>query len=582
MHVLKKYKAVLLSGLLVVVFCVAAYCAVGRADSADSQYTYAEHIFQDDTVNEINIEIDEADWQDMLENPLEEEYHKANITINGETVGNVAIRTKGNNSLTSVASSDSDRYSFKIDFDYYDDNSNYYGLKKLCLNNNYSDNSSMREYISYKIMGELGLDVPQCGYSNITVNGEEWGLYLAVEAIDETFLETHFDDATGDLYKPEGQDGTGADLVYDGDDISSYTGLNLKTNEDTSDGKEIIALMKALEDGENLEDLLDVESALKYIAANVALANFDSYLGNTTHNYYLYEEDGYFTVIPWDMNLAFGGFGGGRRANPNAPRKGGDIRVSLVLSFMEAVHGCTKTVSVNRQDTCPECGGTGAAKGTSPETCPDCHGSGYVTVQQRTPFGVMQSSQPCSRCGGKGKIIKSPCSKCHGSGKTSSTKRVEVKVPAGIDDDQSMRLTGLGDAGLNGGPSGDLIVIVTVRPDAMFERDRFDVHVTVPVTYSQAVLGAEVVVPTIDGKVQYTVPEGTQSGTTFRLRGKGIQYVNGRGRGDQYVKVVVEIPKKLTKTQRDALKKFEDTLKDDNYEQRKGFFKSLRDKFENG
>ena len=275
MHVLKKYKAVLLSGLLVVVFCVAAYCAVGRADSADSQYTYAEHIFQDDTVNEINIEIDEADWQDMLENPLEEEYHKANITINGETVGNVAIRTKGNNSLTSVASSDSDRYSFKIDFDYYDDNSNYYGLKKLCLNNNYSDNSSMREYISYKIMGELGLDVPQCGYSNITVNGEEWGLYLAVEAIDETFLETHFDDATGDLYKPEGQDGTGADLVYDGDDISSYTGLNLKTNEDTSDGKEIIALMKALEDGENLEDLLDVESALKYIAANVALANFD-------------------------------------------------------------------------------------------------------------------------------------------------------------------------------------------------------------------------------------------------------------------------------------------------------------------
>lgn len=311
MHVLKKYKAVLLSGLLVVVFCVAAYCAVGRADSADSKYTYAEHIFQEDTVNEINIEIDEDDWQDMLDNPLEEEYHKANITINGETVGNVAIRTKGNTSLTSVANSDSDRYSFKIDFDYYDDNGNYYGLKKLCLNNNYSDNSSMREYISYKIMGDMGLDVPECGYSNITVNGEEWGLYLAVEAVDETFLATHFDDATGDLYKPEGMDGIGADLVYEGDDISSYTGLNLKTNEETSDGKEIIALMKALEDGENLENVLDVEKALKYIAANVALANFDSYLGMTTHNYYLYEENGYFTVIPWDMNLAFGGFGGG-------------------------------------------------------------------------------------------------------------------------------------------------------------------------------------------------------------------------------------------------------------------------------
>lgn len=310
MHVLKKYKAVLLSGLLVVVFCVAAYCAVGRADSAES-HTYAEHIFQDDMVNEINIEIDEKDWQDMLDNPLEEEYHKANVTINGETVGNVAIRTKGNTSLTSVANSDSDRYSFKLDFDYYDNNGNYYGLKKLCLNNNYSDNSSMREYISYKIMGELGLDVPECAYSHITVNGEEWGLYLAVEPVDEVFLAEHFVDATGDLYKPEGQEGTGADLVYDGDDISSYTGLNLKTNEDTSDGKEIIALMKALEDGEGLEKVLDVEKALKYIAANVALANFDSYLGMTTHNFYLYEENGRFTIIPWDMNLAFGGFGGG-------------------------------------------------------------------------------------------------------------------------------------------------------------------------------------------------------------------------------------------------------------------------------
>ena len=309
LHVLKKYKMILLSGLLVVVFCVAAYFLVERADSAAD--THAAHIFQEDTVNEINIEIDEADWQDMLENPLEEEYHKANITINGETIGNVAIRTKGNNSLTSVASSDSDRYSFKLDFDYYDNNGNYYGLKKLCLNNNYSDNSSMREYISYKIMGEMGLDVPECAYSHITVNGEEWGLYLAVEPVDEVFLAAHFADATGDLYKPEGVGGIGADLVYNGDDISAYTGLNLKTNLNSSDGKEILALMQALEDGEGLEEVLDVEKALKYIAANVALANFDSYLGNTTHNFYLYEENGRFTIIPWDMNLAFGGFGGG-------------------------------------------------------------------------------------------------------------------------------------------------------------------------------------------------------------------------------------------------------------------------------
>ena len=247
---------------------------------------------------------------------------------------------------------------------------------------------------------------------------------------------------------------------------------------------------------------------------------------------------------------------------------------------MEAVHGCTKTITLTRQETCPDCGGTGAAKGTSPETCPDCGGRGYVVRQTRTPFGVMQSQQPCTRCGGKGKIVKTPCEHCHGSGRTPVKKRLEVRIPAGINDDQSIALRGQGDAGTNGGPNGDVIVIVTVRPDPMFERDGYDVWVTVPITYSQAVLGADVVVPTVDGKVEYTVPEGTQSGTTFRLRGKGIQYLGGRGRGDQYVKVTVEIPKKLTRAQRDALKAFEDSLKDDNYEQRKGFFKNLREKFD--
>ena len=276
------------------------------------------------------------------------------------------------------------------------------------------------------------------------------------------------------------------------------------------------------------------------------------------------------------------GFGGGQRANANAPRKGADQRVSVVLSFMEAAHGCTKTITLTRQETCPDCGGTGAAKGTSPETCPDCGGRGYVLRQTRTPFGVMQSQQPCARCGGKGKIVKTPCGHCHGSGRTPVKKKLEVRIPAGINDDQSIALRGQGDAGANGGPNGDVIVIVTVRPDPMFERDGYDVWVTVPITYSQAVLGADVVVPTVDGKVEYTVPEGTQSGTTFRLRGKGIQYLGGRGRGDQYVKVTVEIPKKLTRAQRDALKAFEDSLKDDNYEQRKGFFKNLRDKFDRG
>ena len=311
MKVLKEYKAILLAGLAVVLFFVAAYFVMGNVEPK-GKFTYGEHLFQEGTVSEINIAIDEADWQKLLENPLAEEYYRADVTINGERMGNTAIRTKGNTSLTSVANSDSDRYSFKLDFDYYDDNGNYHGLRKLCLNNNYGDNSNMREYICYQIMADMGLPVPQCGYSHITVNGEEWGLYLAVEAVDEVFLQTRFADATGDLYKPEGMGGTGADLVYRGDDISAYTNLNLKTNLETSDGSEIIALMKALESGDGLEEVLDIENALKYIAANVALANFDSYLGGTTHNYYLYEENGVFSVIPWDLNLAFGGFGGSK------------------------------------------------------------------------------------------------------------------------------------------------------------------------------------------------------------------------------------------------------------------------------
>ena len=275
----------------------------------------------------------------------------------------------------------------------------------------------------------------------------------------------------------------------------------------------------------------------------------------------------------------FGGFGGSSRANPNAPRKGHDIQASVILTFEEAAHGCTKKVTLNRQQTCPDCNGSGCEPGSSPETCTQCNGRGYVVTQQRTPFGVMQSQQPCPHCGGRGTIIKNPCKTCRGTGKTSARKTLEVKIPAGIDDDQNIALRGQGDAGTNGGPAGDVIVHVTVKTDNVFERDGYDVYVRVPITYSQAVLGAEIEVPTVDGKVAQKIPEGTQSGTKFRLRGQGIQYLNGRGRGDQYVIVDVEIPKKLNRTQREALKAFEDSLKDENYEKRKSFFKKLKDRF---
>ena len=272
----------------------------------------------------------------------------------------------------------------------------------------------------------------------------------------------------------------------------------------------------------------------------------------------------------------FGGFGGSTRSNPNAPRKGHDIQANVILTFEEAAHGCAKKVTLNRQQTCPDCGGNGCAPGSSPETCTECGGRGYVVTQQRTPFGVMQSQQPCPHCGGRGTIIKNPCKTCRGTGKTSARKTLEVKIPAGIDDDQNIALRGQGDAGTNGGPAGDVIVHVTVKPDAVFERDGYDVWVTVPITYSQAVLGDTIQVPSIDGKVEYTVPEGTQSGTTFRLRGKGIPYVGYKTRGDQFVTVVVETPTRLTREQKELLRQLESSVGDDGQPKRKSFFDKLK------
>ncbi len=198
----------------------------------------------------------------------------------------------------------------------------------------------------------------------------------------------------------------------------------------------------------------------------------------------------------------FGGFGGSTRTrNPNGPIRGNNINIPLTLTFLEAAKGCKKEISLNRQVKCEECGGTGAAPGTQPEVCPECHGSGQIPVQQRTPFGVVQTSRACSKCNGTGKLVKTPCTKCGGQGRVRKNIKLEVNVPAGIDDGQTFVLRGQGDNGLNGGPSGDVNVTVTVRPDPLFERDGFDVWCEIPVTFPQAVLGAEVTVPTIDGKV---------------------------------------------------------------------------------
>ncbi len=275
-----------------------------------------------------------------------------------------------------------------------------------------------------------------------------------------------------------------------------------------------------------------------------------------------------------------GGFGGStRRANPNAPRRGSDVETQVAVSFEEAAKGCKKTVEYQQIETCDDCHGTGAAAGTSPKTCPNCNGSGQVRISQRTPFGVVQSTQTCDRCHGTGKLIDTPCKTCDGKGRVRRKKTIEITVPAGIDDEQILNVGGRGNAGLNGGPSGDLHVYINVRPHPIFERRGTDVWCEMPITFTQAALGADVEVPTLDGKVSYHVHEGTQPGDVFRLKGKGIQSLHSRGRGDQYVQVTVEVPKNLTEKQKDLLRQLDSDTGDKNYQKRKSFFSKFKDMF---
>lgn len=276
----------------------------------------------------------------------------------------------------------------------------------------------------------------------------------------------------------------------------------------------------------------------------------------------------------------FGGFGGSSRSNPNAPRRGQDIQKSVVIGFMDACKGINTDIRISRMEVCPDCHGSGAAAGSSAETCPDCHGTGQIKVTQRTPFGMISSQKPCSKCGGKGSIIKNPCSKCHGGGRVSVEKTITVSIPAGIDDGQTIRSAGQGHGGINGGPSGDLLTTVTVRPDAIFEREGYDIHVNIPVTFTQAVLGGELTVPTIDGNVSYNMPEGTQNETVFRFKGKGVKKINRSDRGDQYVHINVEIPKNLNKKQKDLLREFDSSMTDSNYNNRTSFFEKIKKAFE--
>lgn len=264
-----------------------------------------------------------------------------------------------------------------------------------------------------------------------------------------------------------------------------------------------------------------------------------------------------------------GGGGGGARRGQNSARKGENLRSAVDLSFEEAAFGCKKDIPISRIEDCADCHGSGCAAGTTAEVCSTCHGSGQVRRQQRTAFGMMQTTVACDACHGTGKIIHSPCPTCKGKGAVRRNKTVNVTIPAGIDDGQTISIRGQGHKGSNGGPAGDLLVTVRVRQHPFFERDDTSVLYKLPINIVQAALGAEVEVPTLDGKVKYTIPEGTQSGTVFRLRGKGIPRLNSSGRGDQFVTVTVETPRGLSQEQKDILAEFGETLGGD-FKSRRG------------
>ena len=271
----------------------------------------------------------------------------------------------------------------------------------------------------------------------------------------------------------------------------------------------------------------------------------------------------------------FGG-GGGSRARKNGPQRGDDLAHRVTISFEEAAFGCKKEIKYSKIDKCGECGGTGCADGSSPKTCTKCNGTGQVRVQQRTAFGVFQSTKACDACGGQGHTISNPCKKCRGTGMNSTSKTLEVSIPAGIDNGQRISLRGMGNAGKNGGPAGDLYIAVMVRPHPVFTRDGFDIFCEIPITFPEAALGAEIRIPTLEEETTFKIPEGTQTGTSFTLKEKGIPFVNGRGRGDLIFKVVVEVPKSMNEAQREALRKFAEAS-GKNYK-KKGFFGKDKEK----
>ncbi|WP_062355716.1 molecular chaperone DnaJ [Bacillus kwashiorkori] len=306
-----------------------------------------------------------------------------------------------------------------------------------------------------------------------------------------------------------------------------------------------------------------------------------------------------------DPNQGFGGFGGGgfggfgdggfgfedifdtffgggrssRRRDPNAPRQGADLQYTMTLDFEEAVFGKETDIEIPREEECGTCKGNGAKPGTKPETCPHCHGTGQLSTEQNTPFGRIVNRRVCFHCNGTGQIIKDKCSTCHGTGKVKKRRKIHIKIPAGIDDGQQLRVAGQGEPGINGGPAGDLYIVFYVKQHEFFHREDDDIYCEMPITFVQATLGDEIEVPTLHGKVKLKIPAGTQTNTKFRLRGKGVKNVRGNGIGDQHVTVKIITPTKITEKQKQLLREFAEISGQTIDEQDESFFGKVKRAF---
>lgn len=275
----------------------------------------------------------------------------------------------------------------------------------------------------------------------------------------------------------------------------------------------------------------------------------------------------------------FGGGMGGRPQQRTGPERGADLRYDMTITFEEAAFGVQKEFKFQRNELCDECGGSGAKKGTQPKVCPTCNGTGSVRMTTNSLFGQVVTQRPCTTCGATGQIIEERCPKCSGGGRVRVTRTATVSIPAGIDNGQVIPMGGQGEPGARGGPAGDLYIYVTVKPHKLFKRDGFNLYCEMPITVTQAALGGEIEIPTLEGPVAYALDEGTQPGEELKLKGKGIQQLRGSGKGDLYVKVRVDVPRRLSDEQKKLLRAFEDSLTGKEYETRKSFFERMKDYF---